>query len=575
LYCSYPHSGLGFSTGSTPRKSLERKIGLQLEDENLNTTQTNIIDNMLQILEKVALKLQENDKEYFCLSELINNPATKDMARQLWEITDTDCSITDDATARVAVRSLLVRVETGDESNWPVDFCHRSMREYFVAMGLCRMLLEDLPAVEELFKRCYLNYEEVLFASQYIKKAKPENRKKCSKNLLQLIQRTKSKHSDVEREALARLGRNCVNLLYQYECGLPGNDWSNLILDNAELPGANLSGKDFSYTSLRNAILDNANFENSNFHYSDLTGVRLEETYETESIAVPVEKDRIYAAYADGVIRKWELNKQYPNNLYKFQEKTDLKLFTLPQNGISILHNEKVAFFDKQASKLHLQARFKAKQDLKLLKAKVDSALVIMQKGSPDKAELQLIDLKQLKVVKYMEVSPYAICEHLGFEAFAIYDETQGLRLSNFSNSLQKTVLFTEVKGVTCLSAIKSRIGNTENTYLIGFGQKNGAAQVWRASGESGNWSVECLFTANLHDCFIKDITFFDQERIISSGLDGRIYITKFDGNGITKKETEFKLELRCSGMKVEGLMQERERKILEGAKEKLKNQQD
>ena len=224
------------------RKSLLRKIGLQLEDENLNTSQENIIDNMLQILEKVALKLQETDKEYFCLSELAINPGTKDLARQLWEITDTDYLTTDDATARIAVRSLLVRVETGDESNWPVDFCHRSMREYFVAMGFCRLLLEDLPAVEELFKGCYLNYEEVLFASQYIKD-KPEYRAKCSKNLLQLLQKTRNKPRDEEREALARLGRNCVNLLYQCEDGLPGKDWSELILDNAELPGADLFRK--------------------------------------------------------------------------------------------------------------------------------------------------------------------------------------------------------------------------------------------------------------------------------------------------------------------------------------------
>ena len=326
---------------------------------------------------------------------------------------------------------------------------------------------------------------------------------------------------------------------------------------------------------MKNAILDNANFENADFRYSDLTGVRLEETYETESIAVPIEKNRIYAAYADGAIREWELNKQYPNNLDKFQKKTDLRLFALPQNCISILHNEEVAFFNKQDGKLHLQARFKIKPEIKLLKARADSALVIVQKELSNQAELQLIDLQHLRVVKYMEVSPYAICEHLGFEAFVVYDEIQGLKISNISTGIQKTDPFMEVKGVTCLSAIKRSKEDTERTYLISFGQKNGTVHVWKVINANEDWSVECIFRANLHNCFIKDVTFLDQERIISSGLDGQIYITKIDKDNLVKRETEFKLELRCRGMKIDGLMQERERKILEGVKEKLRNQED
>jgi len=64
------------------------------------------------------------------------------------------------------------------------------------------------------------------------------------------------------------LGCNAVNILYQYKNELPGINWTNLVLDGANLANANFSGKNFSNTHLKFANLDNVKFR-SNIAYAN------------------------------------------------------------------------------------------------------------------------------------------------------------------------------------------------------------------------------------------------------------------------------------------------------------------
>ena len=95
------------------------------------------------------------------------------------------------------------------------------------------------------------------------------------------------------------MGCNAVNILYQYKNELPGINWTNLVLDGANLADADLSGKNFSNTRLKFANLDNVKFNDANFTCANLRGVRIEETTDIISIATNKYKNYFCAAYDD------------------------------------------------------------------------------------------------------------------------------------------------------------------------------------------------------------------------------------------------------------------------------------
>jgi hypothetical protein len=130
-------------------------------------------------------------------------------------MSDPDEAAVEDATARVGVRSLLTRIETGDDTHkWPVDFCHRSMREYFVAKGICRALREDETTAANLLARLPLNHEILYFAAELMK----EDSEIYRNSLLALARTTSSVGQD------GNLGGNAVTILYLLKGELPGDE---------------------------------------------------------------------------------------------------------------------------------------------------------------------------------------------------------------------------------------------------------------------------------------------------------------------------------------------------------------
>lgn len=67
-----------------------------------------------------------------------------------------------------------------------MDFCHRSMREYFVARAVCNMLENDLEEAGEFFKSCFLSHEMLFFAGEIMKHRHFD----YESNLLKLIDKT-------------------------------------------------------------------------------------------------------------------------------------------------------------------------------------------------------------------------------------------------------------------------------------------------------------------------------------------------------------------------------------------------
>ena len=547
------------------RRCLRRKIE-QLEEYRLGKERGEIVSEMIKILEKVALKLQESGQEIVYLQDFKDSSETQKWVEALWAITELDESLEEDATARVAVRSLLKRMPGEDEKKWPVDFCHRSMKEYFVALGVCRMLREDIERAESFLKNCYLNYEIIYFAGQYMNK---NNAPEYEQTLLKLIRLTRKKSNSVDDTQMSTLGCNTVNLLYRYKKELPGNDWAELILDNAIISEADLSGKNFSGSSLRYANLDNTILENADFRNSDLTGVMLEETEEIKAILVPNTSGRLYAIYGDGIIREWRIDLPHvphPKNLYQMdiQNVDALTMLEFPEGYINFFRNNDFQFFQKEeditGNKLAVLSEFNIKPQQNILSLKENSFL-LREKGSENDRVL-LIDTQNMALVKTIDFVPFTFYDNLGFDGFLHYNENSGLKLIDMPFEGGRDFLVKESQEVTCITAFTC----DENTYLIGWGQKNGFIHVSKIINSNHHWRYKHILEYKSHEGMVRDIKFINGEKVVSGGTDKKLCILEFDRDKENQERfvtKELQLQIRCKGMKIKGLKSDHEYEVL------------
>jgi AraC-like DNA-binding protein len=538
------------------QQSLERK-GYFLEDEKLETSPENIIENMKGILESVAIQLHQSDEEFIYLSD-IHGPQR--LLRGLWKMSaPTDCTA-DDEIRRIAVRSLLKRVDTGgdtDGKKFPVDFCHRSMREYFVARAVCKMVAQNLEKAKHFLRSCCLSYEIIFFASKMMKKNTGFD---YTENLWQLILKTKY-HKDKEKIKVGSLGSNAANLLYQYSGKIPQKNWSHLVLDWVDFSGADLSGKDFSHTSFHYANLDNVNFTNANFSHCDLTGVRLEEASPVQAVAVS-QDESIYALYEDGVIREWIHNRvrsPYPVSLEKIETTNDIRLVAQPGNDLTLIDNNQLIFYDKDNEKIIQKARIDLKSVLKPINAFHDSLLIIEDKNN--RYSLQLINLEKQSVIQSVSVKAFTLCAHLGSSAFIIYDEKDGLQIVNPLSGETKTISRIEPAKINCMATCQCE--EFPDQWRLAIGREDGSITIFNI--DLSTIEMEEVLKYKCHEKAVRDIAFIDENRVVSGGVDMKVLLTKIERDETARYiSTEFKLNLQCKDMKVTGIKPDENRLFLE-----------
>jgi hypothetical protein len=531
--------------------SLKRKENF-LYDKRKETPKDKIIEYLLAGLELVAQELHQSRQEYVYLSDIKVGNYLKEW---LWTLSEPDEKTTEDETARIAARSLLERFNVKnqvEDKQWPVDFCHRSMREYFVARAVCNLLENKMKEAEEFLTSCFLSHEILFFAGEIMKHREFDYKS----NLLDLIRKTRNIEK-IDRIKLGYLGGNAVNLLYQLKGKLPGNDWKNLVLDGAILAGADLSGKDFSGTSLQYANLDNVNFSNSNFANCNLTEVRIEETAPVQSIAVsPGEK--ILSLYHDGIIREWSQQRRHgatSTNLSGNISEKDMKLIALPGNDLTVLHDRFLYFYDRNEHNLEKKAAIEIKPNFRLIKATMDYLLLNEEDGKQNR--LLLVDLNKEAIVKSCICTPFTLCDHLDDCALVIFNQDEKLQLIDITPGKRTPLVIPTGQKVSCISTC--RCGQNTGQYLLGLGLYTGGVQVWQI--QVNQWKSEKILDQLLHEPGkpVKDISFIDECRIVSGGLDKTIKLLTFNPDGQPVGEPkEFKMTLQCRGMKVDGVNREK-----------------
>lgn len=548
-------------------KSLTRKKR-NLDDAALKVPPREIHSNLIGILEEVALRLQGSEENFVLLEEFVS-PDEQNLAKLLWKMSESDevidelvgekGKVVEDATARVGVRSLLTRIKTDDNTHkWPVDFCHRSMREYFVARGICRALYENKERAKKLLAKLPLNHEILYFAAELMRQ---KNAREYESALLSLTRSTRG------TSQCGTLGGNAVTILYRLKGELPGDDWSELNLDGADLSGADLANKNFSGTSLRYANLDNVNFEGADFCHCDLTGVQIEETASVLAVAANHLGDRIIAAYGDNTIREWNISQRLKNEWKTIGRNTNgfiNWIGTSPHSSLCALTNEEVIFYDfKDQGELLERARFRMKPEYRQVVVK-ENNLLLVSKKEHDPNKVLLIDLKQQKIRGSVELEKVALSENFDRKTFVMSEEGTSLRIAETTNSSLESAITLSAHEVTSLCVFSCK---KYSRYLLACGQRNGEVFVWQIDFFKGKWKEKLLLKRYDHDDSVSSLAFLDDSRIISGGIDRKIFVIRFGsdiGNTKGKKENELHLTAKCRGMKIEGVKRDRERRMLE-----------
>lgn len=281
-------------------KSLRRKAEFLLDPDELLIADE-LVENLKDLLEDIAVRLQEANASYVYLRDYQGRGGEK-LAELLWRMRDQPAprgvfalAAQDDAASRVGIRSLLKAVlkEDADSDRWPVDFFHRSMREYFVARSIVHSLIPHTERVRQLLAPTPLLPEIAHFAATILR-SRPDD---AALAALERLAR-----SDAEPDGY--LGGNALTLLHGAGGILRRRDWSGLRLNHARLRGADLRGTRFAGSSLRHSNLDNANLEDADLTDADLEGVRLEETLQVLAVTT-LDGNRIIAAYEDRSLRQW------------------------------------------------------------------------------------------------------------------------------------------------------------------------------------------------------------------------------------------------------------------------------
>nr|VFJ64078.1 MAG: Predicted transcriptional regulator, contains HTH domain [Candidatus Kentron sp. DK] len=209
------------------RRCLERKYEY-LETDGQNRKRDELIAGTLGILQRMAMEMHRTGRNYICLHRLAGlSVDEREIASRLWEEAK-DKSDETDAVRRIGVRSLLTNVtadvDVKDAKKWPVEFCHRSVWEYFLAAGIEAALREGMVDALQVLFDTFIGPEVLRFTVDLMQRREHDYRD----TLRQLANLNRKGGYDTlteeEQKRRSRSGTTAVTLLYQWSGELPGEN---------------------------------------------------------------------------------------------------------------------------------------------------------------------------------------------------------------------------------------------------------------------------------------------------------------------------------------------------------------
>jgi hypothetical protein len=455
------------------------------------------------------------------------------------------------------------------------------MREYFVARWVEKALRQGVGTAFDALSKVDFNHEILRFTAELMKNGGHDYRSTLRKlALMSRMDGDSEKCPEEDRKSCARLGRTSVTLFYKWLGELSERDWSGLTLDGAQLAGVDLTGKNFRNTSLRSANLNNAIFVNADFRGADLAGVRLEETGEVSSLAVPRNLDGFFAAYSDGSIRQWNLSnrsREESRVIYQVTEKSTeqdkpLQIAALPGDGLCLYDRDHVIFLDagqlyKQVGRFETQKRY-------LNVVFSETGMNSVERGLWRRSIVHTFDFSPngSPVVNDLVIDACVHCARLGDIGVVVALENGHLLVYSkgtcMQNSASPTVKMAEFASPSSIASI-GPVDIENRTYFVACGGRDGTVGLWRLRfyNSLGNIEYSEIFRKSIHKGTVTTLSFVGPEDLLTGGMDNKIILLDIsDIDRLPSNKQIFELKLQCRGMKIDGLRGERERKILDAA---------
>lgn len=429
-------------------KTLERKKEL-LDLPDLRITPSEIFDNLKELLGKIAEDMRKKKEDYVSLVNYISDTG-ENFAELLWKITSPEESneLLDDACSRIESRTFLSRVITGNDDEWRVKWCHRSMQEYFIASRLSRLIInvdDDYTELLGVFENIPFNYEIFEFAVEFLKQ---NDISLAKKRLLEVINKSNSR---------INIAGNAITLLLKLYSGSLSAidfDWSGKRYDGAELENADLSNLVFTGSSFCYADMANVNLENTNLENCDFTGVRVEETTAVMSIWSDDNGEKLIVVYRDGIVRQWQPN---PGSKTIFTTVYETRIQSECQFGIDadsmqawLKVGDKYLFIDRQDNVWKIISQFQIKSIFTSIRIQ-KNILAYVEKNENNSLSLVVIDLNLRIAIYNKKIIDAQYVVTLDNKAVVYSNSILGVYLCAFIEDNNKKEQLLPFKKTSCL----------------------------------------------------------------------------------------------------------------------------
>ena len=534
--------------------ALSRNFSFHLRQNGDCTHPTTVRKNILFLLEELALCLQQSGTDSIGLDVFKAQLPTPQLAELLWEndrLPEADAA--GDAENRLTNRSLLKYDCKRPENR---TFCHRSMREYFLGRGIARRLRESRDGGRPLLSSRGLGYEVLKFAGEELRHA--AGRPLVRQRLTDFAHASRGNWDSPWRESLALLGTNSVNLLHTGGFGLPGEDWSGLLLDYAALSGASLSGKNFSGSSMRYAHLDNADLSGCDLRNCDFTGVQFEKSGQLLSFAVDGGAGTLLACYRDGKLRRWQTGGGEHQTVAQLEQGKPFRLLLAPGGREGVGSPERFLFWQRQAAELHTVGYAALRPGLTLLDAMGNAALI--RRGG----ELCLLDTAEGTLLWRWEFSGGFLARLLAERIAVCWSEDAGLELTDLSGGTPAVFSAPLDKRPTALAVQRHSPGEA----LIALGFEHGELRLLRAawSPEQNLGTFTCTASAPGSGKPVLETAFDSGEHLYAAFSSGAITRYRLNEFQDLEEKQSYQLELKCTGARIEGVRPQEQYELLRWA---------
>ena len=564
-------------------KSLRTKWEL-LADPGDELTSDELIENLTEILEEVAVRLQETNGAYLYLRDHQDKDRGK-IAELLWKMRDQPVprepfplAAQDDAANRVGIRSLLKAVPAPNAERWPVDFFHRSMREYFVARSIVRSLTTDTKRARQILSAAPLLPEVTHFVATILR-SRHDNAALAA--LERLARSAKTDSAD------AYLGGNALTLLHGADGLLAGRDWFGLCLDHAQLRGADLQGARFNKSSLRYSNLDNANLQDADLTGVDLEGVRLEETSQVLAVTA-LNGNRVIAAYEDRSLREWhrrpgagwesQVVATLDHKADRLQVTPLRRVLASGEGMLSVLdvagdaggsgesvEADGTARSNRADEASNVRCAFRTSSRCRAAVLGARTALFI-EEGDGGQLLVTWLDMATARALDELEVDETVTAWAQVDEVLFVLATSSGIHVVRLmgDGSSCKAITIAD-PAVTCLAVRADGDGA-----LLAAGHHDGSVSLTQLSPAVTGVAAP-PWTHHLHDGPVTDILLDAEEQVITGSTDRKVCVTPVSAirsdsptsDGAKSAVQRLHLTLRCNGVRFDGVRTEHEREKL------------